>query len=404
MGKEWDKDKGGRDKWIVWMTSIAKECLRVLKPGGHAVVWSLPRTSHWTATAWENAGFEVRDVITHVHGEGFPKSLDVSKAIDREAGEERKIIGRKNGDRYKYTFDSDFNPEQSKSRLGSGNAMTLTAPATDISQQWDGWGTNLKPACENWILLRKPLSEKTVAQNVLKWGTGALNIDACRIASESIPINKLEKWSGFGELVKPDYEQVMNNKGRFPANLVHDGSDEVVSLFPVTESGKMSGNHKRHTDESPNGIYGKFDINHPLPETFGDNGSAARFFYCAKPDREERNRGLDGMDEKFTASSEFRPNHMEKTLNGENGNPYGRWTPVKNNHPTVKSLALMEYLIKLVTPPKGTVLDCFLGSGSTLVATAKLGLNGIGIEKEEDYLKIAIGRIKQAQLQMRMDI
>ncbi len=410
MGKEWDKDKGGRNSWILWMTSIAKECLRVLKPGGHAVVWSLPRTSHWTATAWENAGFEVRDRIVYCFGSGFPKSYNVAKGIEgiivngsASWNDFHKLNGREGNNGYTSNGYVTGNAAQgNRPKVYESHGTLELEATTEEAKQWDGWGTALKPAVEDWWLLRKPLSEKTVAQNVLKWGTGALNIDACRIESESIPINKLEKWSGFGELVKPDYEQVMNNKGRFPANLIHDGSDEVVNLFPQDSDQKVKSSYKPSAPKF-NGKYNNGEIydgdGRSIPQQIDKPGSAARFFYAAKPDKEERNRGLEGIEEKVKDAEYRQPtgNEMVDRIHG-----CGKVS--KNHHPTVKPLALMEYLIKLITPPNGIVLDPFLGSGTTLVATAELGFRGIGIEKEDDYLKIAIGRIKEAQLQMRMEI
>ena len=159
MGKDWDKDKGGRDAWIAWMTEIAEECLRVLKPGAHALVWALPRTSHWTATAWEDAGFEVRDRVSHLFGSGFPKSHNISKAIDKMAGAEREVIGINQNVKGRTIREI----ETLNVGAGAGNDTSITAPATPEAQQWDGWGTALKPCMEDWWLLRKPIEEKTVA-------------------------------------------------------------------------------------------------------------------------------------------------------------------------------------------------------------------------------------------------
>jgi DNA modification methylase len=182
MGKKWDGDKGGRNAWIAWMASIAAECLRVLKPGGHAFVWALPRTSHWTATAWEDAGFEVRDRVAHVFGSGFPKSLDVSKAIDKAAGATREVIGPDPEAARRNKTTSKFGSIYGE--IDDAESVPLTAPATAEAAQWDGWGTALKPAMEDWWLFRKPLAERTVAANVLRWGTGAINVDKCRVRPE----------------------------------------------------------------------------------------------------------------------------------------------------------------------------------------------------------------------------
>lgn len=184
MGKAWDSDKGGRDCWIAWLTDVMRECHRVLKPGAHGLIWAIPRTSHWTMTALENAGFEIRDVVTHLFGTGFPKSMDVSKAIDKEAGAKREVVGRKSG-RASYAVQ-DMRGGKLIGGANSGiDCSAITAPSTDSARQWQGFGTALKPACEFWVLIRKPCSEKTVAKNVLKWGTGALNIDASRILSDA---------------------------------------------------------------------------------------------------------------------------------------------------------------------------------------------------------------------------
>lgn len=176
MNRSWDSDKGGRTQWVSWMTDVMAECLRVLKPGGHALVWALPRTSHWTATAIEDAGFEVRDVITHHFGSGFPKSANISKYLDKMAGAEGEVVKQ---------FDATYGIN--KTRVAQGyrpNEVAPSvhrAPATDLAKQYDGWGTALKPASEHWILARKPLIG-TVAANITQWGVGGLNIDGCRIA------------------------------------------------------------------------------------------------------------------------------------------------------------------------------------------------------------------------------
>jgi site-specific DNA-methyltransferase (adenine-specific) len=390
MGKEWDKDKGGRGQWIAWMTEIAAECLRVIKPGGHALVWALPRTSHWTATAWEDAGFEVRDRIAHVFGSGFPKSLDVSKAIDKAAGKERErhLVPTKRGNL----------PEQAGPiALGATGMTDISEPITDAAKQWDGWGTALKPAMEDWWLLRKPLSEKTVAANVLKWGTGSINIDGCRVDAE--PWHRPRKGTGSRKFLttfaqdkwtKKNMANGANeygsNKGRWPANLIHDGSEEVLALFPEAgggfgKRGKTVGNL-----QSPGSGWGTKNTGEVVG--FGDSGSAARFFYCAKASRAEREAGLEGMEAKsaserngMSSLPDLRMDH-EQARNGS-----------RNHHPTVKPLALMRYLCRLITPPNGLILDPFMGSGSTGMAAKAEGFRFIGIEKEKEYVAIAERRI-----------
>lgn len=329
MGKEWDDDKGGRGEWIFWLTQVMKECNRVLKPGAHALVWAIPRTSHWTITAVENAGFEIRDVITHLFGSGFPKSLNVQKA-------------------------------------GAGDA-------------WQGFGTALKPAAEFWILARKPLSEKTVAKNVLKWGTGALNIDASRIKLngeknpsiaryESTPQKGNNGWQHSNRGVNFNPEQA--DLGRFPANLVFSCSEHCTEDQHDIECAI-----KRLDDQS-----------------VATNG-ASRFFYCAKVSSSERNAGLDGMPKVKSGIGDERPSGQ--SMQRLDGRPERE---MQNHHPTVKPIKLMSYLITLITPPKGTVLDPFMGSGSTGIATQKSGFKFVGIEKEKDYFDIADKRINNEGL------
>ena len=186
MGKEWDHNKGGRDEWIKWMSEVMIEAKRTLKPGGHALVWALPRTSHWTGMALENAGFEVRDCVYHIFGSGFPKSLDIGKAIDKQAGVEREILGKRKHPTLKDTSKVE---EQANAAHGNNSwkrEWDITSAKTEEAKQWEGWGTALKPAVECWWLVRKPISENTIAQNVLKHSTGGLAINECRVISDKI--------------------------------------------------------------------------------------------------------------------------------------------------------------------------------------------------------------------------
>jgi len=374
MGKEWDKDKGGRDKWIAWMSEVAAECLRVIKPGGHALVWALPRTSHWTATAWENAGWEPRDRICHIFGSGFPKSANISKQIDRMAGAEREVIGktkRDAGSNNSHPFTSSRPVE-----------YDLTAPATDAAKQWDGYGTALKPAVEDYWLFRKPIEKGlNIAQNVLKWGTGGLNIDGCRIATSDVPkVRDNKKTDEYFSGKKPIPQIPFANGGRFPANLIHDGSDEVVSLFPVTTSGNLKGQPRVE-----NKIYGSASATLGKPMYWnGDTGSAARFFYCAKASRSEREAGLEGLE----ARNNMRVNAPRENEEAKHNNQ------LANHHPTVKPIALMRYLCRLVTPPGGIVLDPFTGSGTTGCAAMIEGFRFIGMEREAEYAEIARLRVE----------
>ena len=345
MGKSWDSTG------VAYDVGLWRECLRVLKPGGYLLAFGGSRTYHRLACAVEDAGFEIRDQIMWVYGSGFPKSLNVGKAIDKTAGAEREVLSsrvKKAGD----ITGGNFKREGSY----ADKLLDITAPATAEAQQWDGWGTALKPAHEPIVMARKPLAEKTVAENVLKYGTGAINIEESRIGEgtgETKTVNYPDIRGNNYNNAQGKVEYQVTSKGRFPANFIHDGSDEVTELL----------------------------------------GDSSRFFYCAKPGKKERNAGLDAFDEQWKPAAEFRPNHMDKALQGESGNPFGRFQPTKNFHPTVKPITLMRYLVRLVTPPNGIVLDPFAGSGSTLVAATMEKFNCIGIEMTDEYLPIIQARV-----------
>ncbi len=317
--------------------------------------------------ALEDAGFEVRDVVTHLFGTGFPKSLDVSKAIDKAAGAERPVIGQRKAD-----------------DIRGGNLNT--APATDAARQWQGFGTSLKPACEFWWLVRKPLGEKTVAANVLKHGTGALNIDGCRIGTT--------EFIGRNSTVGGDQAEGWGTKnrntdgsplGRFPANLVLD--EEAAALLDkqsgITQSGGTGGGGKTF-----HGVV----YDQPKEKRVPPNaGGASRFFYVAKASRADRNSGLEGLpqSERHTTTGATRPNRPARL----GADPQATPRPEANTHPTVKSTKLMSYLCRLVTPPGGVVLDPFMGSGSTGVAALAEGFRFVGIEAEAAYFAIAKERL-----------
>jgi len=310
MGKKWDYDVPSVEVW--------QECLRVLKPGGHLLAFAGTRTQHRMAVRIEDAGFEIRDMIAWVYGSGFPKSLDVSKAIDKAAGAEREVIG-----------SADVPDMRSGNYENASGRMiaNITTPATEAAKQWAGWGTALKPSLEPITVARKLLCG-TVAENVLQHGAGGLNVDGCRVGTAD-NLNggaysggtPKTMFSGLGRLQPEQFNQPA---GRWPANLIHDGSDEVVGLFP-------------------------------------DDGEAcaARFFYCAKADASERRN---------------------------------------SKHPTVKPLALMRYLCRLVCPPDGIVLDPFCGSGTTLEAARLEGFTAIGCELNPEYIQDCKERLKQGVL------
>ena len=422
MGKRWDYDVPSEAIW--------SECLRVLKPGGHLLAFAGTRTQHRMAVRIEDAGFEIRDLIAWVYGSGFPKSLDVSKAIDKvdaaEAQERRRLeftawvrsqgvtsrqideaTGTNMGGHYttaasqpaimtrghleacrhlfcevpqwvereadQRTVESEnfkrreVVGQDTKARSTSGasalptvggetvyQSWDITAPATDAARQWQGWGTALKPALEPITVARKPLIG-TVAENVLAWGTGAINVDGCRVGDEvrfNAPAgNKAGGNSlNMSAVGMPQDADGRTVAGRWPANLIHDGSDEVLAGFPQTSSGALN----QASVKASNAIY-RQHAGYADPKTYAaDSGSAARFFYCAKASKADRGA---------------------------------------NHHPTVKPTDLMRYLCRLVTPKGGVVLDPFMGSGSTLKAAELEGFSAIGIELSADYIEIARRRI-----------
>lgn len=416
LGLDWDKDKGGRKEWTAWLTQIMTECHRILKPGAYGFVWAIPRTSHWTGNALEEAGFQVKDVITHIFGSGFPKSVAIDKAIDRakytstdelfkvtawiksrrdELGLTNKqlddIAGVKGGACH-WTASPPFGQphiptlerwEKIEAAIGpspqwikdfikpsrergeewskrtvvghyakdaggiGGTAFKSTnhektETISERSKPWEGWGTALKPASEHWILIQKPISEHNLAANVLKHGVGGINIDASRVpVNGKIPsTTNLDfrdggfLWEARMRSQSSVYHQHPN--GRFPANVIVTRSNDSGCPAKI-----MNDQSERETEVS---------------EYFKNFKPEVPFFYCKKPTKAER--GLD------------------------------------NIHPTVKPLRLMRYLCKMVTPPNGTVLDPFMGSGTTGVSALFEKFNFIGIERDETYHQISTKRLK----------
>lgn len=308
MGKEWD----GGD--IGFQANTWRKCYELLKPGGHLIAFSGSRTYHRMAVAIEDAGFEIRDQCIWLYGSGFPKSHNIG----------------------------------------------------------DGWGTVLKPAHEPMVLARKPLSEKSVADNVMKHGTGAINIDGCRIEGQS------------------ELSDIDTTGGRWPSNIMHDGSEQVQSIFPETSSTEVS---RQRTHK---GIWsaGELAESEQLMPAYGDQGNASRYFYCAKTSKDERNSGLHGRPQ-----GQYSSDGREKEIE----NAYQRNKSVSaNTHPTVKPVELMRYLVRLVTPKGGLVLDPFMGSGSTGMGAREEDFRFIGIEKEEEYYEIAKARIKNVKPQLKL--
>jgi len=388
MGQAWDNE-------VAFDPELWYDLGQHLYPGAYLLAFGGTRTFHRLACAIEDAGFEIRDTMMWIYGSGFPKSHNIGRAIDKQAGAKREVVGIQ---KHPTSDDrtGDKSPYQAENSHLNGE-FEITAPATDMAKTWDGYGTALKPAFEPIIVARKPV-EGTIANNCVTYGSGALNIDGCRVEGESIPINKLEEWSGFGQKERPDYVQEMNNKGRWPANLITDGSEEVLEGFPNTKSGKMGEWNTRHTDGSPNGIYGRFDINAPLHETIGDSGSAARFFYCAKVSPGEREAGCEYMEEVLTGMSNGAQSHGEGYDKGQDIG-FNRVVAKRNNHPTLKPIALTEYLARLILPPveyaPRRILIPFSGAGSEMIGAHNAGWEEIvGIELSEEYTKIAEARLK----------
>lgn len=340
MGKSWD-NTGIANNIDMW-----RECLRVLKPGGYLLSFSATRTYHRMASAIEDAGFEIRDMIEWVYGSGFPKSLNIGKAVDKLQGNEMEVVGSDRSGSSSRAYQSEEQTTAGEYKIDKGNS------------EYEGWGTALKPAHEPICMARKPISEKSVAENCLKWGTGGINIDKSRVGIEE------RTYSGANMLMEERPWNINQNEkptftvnGRFPANLIHDGSDEVVACFP--ETGK-SISSKRGADRNGN-VYGVYNECDTVRGHDDGGGSAARFFksilYYSKASKSERNKG------------------------------------VNNFHATVKPVKLMEYLIEMVTPENGTVLDPFMGSGTTGVACVNTNRSFIGIELDKDYFEICKKRI-----------
>ena len=381
MGKKWDYDVPSQEIW--------EECLRVLKPGGYLLAFAGTRTQHRMAVRIEDAGFEIRDMIAWCYGSGFPKSLDVSKAIDKAAGAEREVVGRETTKWTSTGRNKTYGKlDYFETNGGKYEVREMTAPATEAAKQWQGWGTALKPALEPITVARKPISEKTVAENVLKYGTGGINIDGCRVKTEDKMSYSSSQKEGVTQFGTGTTEQSPLN--RFPANFIHDGSDEVVGLFPDTKSQAGVKNLPTSNIYGGNSLLSSKTVGTGRITGFTDSGSASRFFYCAKASKSERNKGCEELEEKV------------KVFNGQSSNPSEdmkgverKFTtqPSKNNHPTVKPISLMRYLCRLVTPKGGTVLDPFMGSGTTGIGAKLEGFDFIGIEREEEYIKIAEARI-----------
>ena len=453
MGKSWDS--------FVPQPNFWKEVFRVLKPGGHLLSFGGTRTYDWMVMSLRLGGFEIRDCLQWVYASGFPKSMNISKAIDKAAGAEREVISTKIttsgglAQIYKANNEKDYRPN---SYNEGGNVIKETLPATEDAEEWNGWGTALKPAYEPIVLARKPIAAKTIIENVLAHSTGGINIDACRISFTGKKDLEDATFGRSTDILSGNYVGAThgngltnieaNPKGRWPANFltshhpgcIHLGENKIKGSLcnkssdcstgtGVTPFRKMQGNRPArgygdennqetvdHYDCHPdcpirildeqsgvlksgvpgggnksantNEVYNKFGS---IPMTgFGDKGGASRFFYCAKASRSERNNGLENFDEKFFS---MRPNStteqsdkgdMTTRLNSKSG---------MNIHPTVKPVKLMQYLVKLITPPGGRCLDTFNGSGTTGIACKLEGFDYLGIESIQEHCDISVARI-----------
>ena len=345
-------------KFQEYMTPLFQEMLRIAKPGAHLLAFGGTRTYHRLACAIEDAGWEVRDCLGWIYSSGMPKSMDISKAIDKKLGAKRatrEAVGDHEG-------TIDFGMKNRCPKCGkpffSANPCTCPredlVPITEEAKKWSGWGTCLKPAFEPIVLARKPV-EGTIADNVLKWGVGGLNIDECRVESDKPVVIHSPKKETLYDSGHNDMGTWMENRGRFPANLIHDGSDEFLEVFPNNVKGGTWNRTKGARPFNNNG--------EPTGYTSAGSdtsiGSAARFFYCPKASKKEKGK--------------------------------------ENSHPTVKPIELMKYLVKLVAPKGSLVLDPFMGSGSTGVAAIEIGRRFLGIEKEPEYFKIAENRLANAK-------
>lgn len=385
MGKSWDSTG------IAFNVELWTELLRILKPGAHLLAFSGSRTYHRMACAIEDAGFEIRDMIEWVYGSGFPKSLNIGKAVDKMQGNDREVVG---------TQTLGGNAAQSTKEKGGTYASNTNAVGikpidvaiTKGTSDWEGYGTALKPAHEPCVLARKPI-KGTVANNCLEHGTGGLNIDGTRV--EGVPPSVPQPTLGVKEPVTYRFGtgegrngEMSQATGRFPANLIHDGSDEVLEVFPESKSTPYLNSKAKNV----NGFHGGVSVNKKIGRTddggFVDSGSASRFFYCAKSSKSERNAGLEGFD------ASVKGLNFGGELSGS-GKPINI-TPNQNYHPTVKPLALTKYLANLIKPPKGgRLLVPFSGSGSEMIGALQAGWEYVeGVELTEEYIPIAEARIK----------
>lgn len=449
MGKEWDA--------FVPQPQFWKEVYRVLKHGGHVLSFFGTRTYDWGVMAMRFAGFEVRDCLQWLYGSGFPKSHNISIAIDKMYGAERKIVGEKiTGNAKKNTSKTG---EFADGLHGGQQLVSVTEAATEQAKQWDGWGSALKPANEPIVLARKPLEKGlSIAENVLKWETGGINIDECRIGTndKTQRENKGVEW-GFrkDEYYENREKEVFGStQGRFPANVIlshhpecvlkglkkvkgqidkptnrvqtgntwdennsglrknlpqnsggfaDENGEETVEHWechedcPIKILDEQSGVTKSSDTKRNRKTIGSFGMPNDSTPEYNDIGGASRFFYTAKASKSERNKGLNQLEQKSIKGRDERQDIRNVAYKL-------RPTPTANVHPTVKPVSLMQYLVRLITPPNGIVLDPFLGSGTTGVACKLEGFDFVGIEQDAEYCKIAQARIDNYEEEPEEDL
>jgi len=357
MSKKWDYD--------IPSVELFTEMLRVLKPGGHILCACGTKTQHRMAVNIEDAGFEIRDIVVWGYGSGFPKGRNIGNDIDAINGHSGEVVevkksgSRKNGMANKNGLTNGmWNPDRKE--------FNIKKPSSEEGKEWEGWNTELKPSLEFFTMARKPISEKTIAENVMKWGTGAINIEACRVGTEGgVKITNFQdglvhRNAYNGSLRAGDSTTIP--KGRFPANFIHDGSYEIMSLFPETNGAGSKNGFKPKLRQKNTFKEQEYRKGWVSCEDTKETYSAARYFYCAKASPSERDLGLSDTEK-------------------------------GNFHPTVKPLSLMRYLCRLITPPEGVVLDPFCGSGTTAMAAKMEGFNYIAIEREAEYIEIIKKRI-----------
>jgi len=394
MGKKWDYDVPSVEFW--------REVYRVLKPGGHVLSFGGTRTYHRMAVNIEDAGFEIRDQIQWLYGAGFPKSHNIGKSVDKVRGNNRQEIGERVG----AMNNSDTSQAASfvKDEVGYKTHFTETKG----NSEWEGWGTALKPANEPICLARKPLSEKTIVDNVLRWGTGGINIDGCRIegaygTGQNEIMQRDADIFNDGENKMTGHKKkiiVSNEEGRFPANIILD--EEAGEVLDEQSGISKSTKATMRIPDIKGGKYGSEYSNTDIKTERGhnDKGGASRFFYQAKVGKKERNMGLEDFQAKQPEGLGHGLDRICSICEAPQLKPCdckdNKWVlkAKKNTHPTVKPVSLMAYLCRLITPPNGIVLDPFMGSGSTGIAANLEGFSFVGMEMDEDYFKIAEARIE----------